>query len=91
MDVGVVDGVGLGGLTDFSRGWEVVPMFLEGRPRFLPSWDSVFGRTGLVVFPSFFGLPLFLGSASFTGESVRTGFNRVMEMLPLISPNWTEK
>ena len=42
---------------------------------------------GTVVFFSFVGLPLFLGSASWTGESVRTGFNLVIEMLSFVSPS----
>ena len=61
--------------------------FLAGRPLFLPSEVFVSELDGAVVFFSFGGLPLFLGSASLIGAFVRTGFSRVMEMLSFVSPS----
>ena len=65
--------------------------FFEGRPLLLPSEGFVSELDRTVVFFSFGGLPLFLGSASLTGVFVRTGFRRVMEMLSFVSPSWTVK
>ena len=73
------------GSTGVTGGREV---FLEGRPLFLPSEGTGVVLAVEVVFLSFGGLPLFFGNASWTGESARTGFNLVIEMLSLVSPSW---
>ena len=62
-------------------------VFLEGRPLFLLSDGKGAVLSVEVVFFSFGGLPLFFGRASWIGESVRTGFSLVMDILSLESPN----
>ena len=86
-DVDVVGEISLSVVVVFTCVVGAVEGFLEGRPLFLPSEDSVSGLDGTVVFFSFGGLPLLLGSASLTGEFVRTGFSRVIEMLSFVSPS----
>ena len=61
--------------------------FFEGRPLFRPSEDFVLDLEGIVVFFSLTGLPRFFGCASLTGESVKTGFNLMMEMVFFLSPS----